>query len=603
MPIETTTQVDSDRFEKRAICATFDWRYLLLHFVVTAAVMLAGALEGRYGKSELYGDDISYLDVANMIRVGDWKAALNPLWSIGYPLLLSVARRLFPSTARGEMTATFWLNLLIYFVSWVGFLWLMRVMSRSFGRDLSQHWRSRLSPFLLISAGCIFVSVQTGIGRVSTIGPDLLVTCLFFFASALAIKVFLQPTAGNSALWGAVLGLGFLCKAIFLSLSVVFLAIAIILKVRRSTGPSLVRAAAAFLLFVIPYGAGLSWAYGRPTLGEAGALNYAFHVNHLSHWMGWQGGPGELGSPVHPVQMIYSRPPVFAFGEPFHVTYPPQFSMAHWYEGYRQFFSFGNAVRATSENLHALEYVFQEVIPVAISVLLCMGIALRYRSGDRAGVRRSSPLWIVYLPCAIGFFFYLAVHMEGRYVAGFISVLAMAPFLVLDRWNVSVPPALRAAALIVLVAATVFNSSERLNGAVRSAVARQDMQSGGQWAVAEYLQGLGLKTGDKVASVAPRNGYRCTWAYASGLHVVAAIGNDAYDPKNQIEDLHLFFDDPSTQEQVLELFRKQGAVAVVATDVPFDVSAQGWRHIPGSKAWVLLLGADPAGSLLALRSR
>jgi hypothetical protein len=593
MAIETSGQ--SDRLETRATSATFNWWYLLLHLFVGAAVMLAGALEGRYGKSELYGDDISYLDVANMIRAGDWRAALNPLWSIGYPLLLSVARRLFPATMHGEMAAAFWLNLSIYFVAWIGFLWLLRVMSQSLRGDFSEGRETSLSPFLLICAACIFVTVQTGVGRVSTIGPDLLVTCIFFFASGLALKVFSQPTAGNSALWGAVLGVGFLCKAIFLSLSVVFFAIAIVLKIRRSTVFSVARTAGVFLLFVIPYGVGLSWAYGRPTLGEAGALNYAFHVNHLKHWMGWQGGPGELGSPIHSMQMIYARPPVFAFGEPFHVTYPPQFGMVYWYQGYRQFFSFGNVARAVFENFHALKYVFQEIIPVALAVLLCVSVAFWHRPGDRIGVRRSSQLWILYLPSLLGLSFFLLVHMEGRYVAGYICVLTMAPFLRLDRWTGSSRPTLRSAALIVLMMATVFNSSERLHGAARSAVARQDMQSGGQWAVAEYLQRLGLKAGDKVASVSPRNDYRCTWAYASGLHVVAAIGNDAYDPQNQVEDLHLFFDDPSAQEQVLQLFRKQGAVAVVATEMPFDVSSQGWERIPGSRAWVLVLGTDSSG--------
>jgi hypothetical protein len=590
-----TVQVGTDRLEIRASSATLKWRYVSLHLLVGAAVMLVGAIEGRYGKSELYGDDISYLDVANMIRAGDWRAALNPLWSIGYPLLLSVARRLFPSTMHGEMAAAFWLNLFIYFVAWIGFLWLLRVMSHSLWGDFSEDRETSLSPFVLICAACIFVTVQTGIGRVSTIGPDLLVTCIFFFASGLALRVFSQPTGGNSALWGAVLGLGFLCKAIFLSLSFLFFAIAIVLKSRRSTVFSVAGTAGVFLLFLIPYGVGLSWAYGRPTLGEAGALNYAFHVNQLSHWMGWQGGPGELGSPVHPVQMIYARPPVFAFGEPFHVTYPPQFGMVYWYEGYRQFFSFKNVARAAFENFHALKYVFQEVIPVALAVLLCVGVAFWHRLGDRIGVRRSSQLWILYLPSLLGLSFFLLVHMEGRYVAGYICVLAMAPFLRLNRWTGSARPTLRRAALIVLVIATVFNSSERLHGAIRSALAWQDMQSGGQWAVAEYLQRLGLKAGDKVASVSPRNDFRCTWAYASGLHVVAAIGNDAYDPQNQVEDLHLFFDDSSTQEQVLQLFRKQGAVAVVATEIPFDVSSPGWEHIPGSMAWVLLLGTDSAG--------
>jgi len=166
-------------------------------------------------------------------------------------------------------------------------------------------------------------------------------------------------------------------------------------------------------------------------------------------------------------------------------------------------------------------------------------------------------------------------------------VIGMAPFLALDR--LPVRSLIRTGAVLLLVAATLFNSSERLHGAIRSAVAGTDMQSGGQWAIAEYLVKMNLKAGDKVASVAPRNDFRCTWAYASRSHIVAAIGNDAFDPQSQVRDLHLFFDHPSTQQQVLELFRGQGAVAVVATDIPFEVSSPGWQHVPGSQAWVRFL--------------
>jgi hypothetical protein len=531
-----------------------------------------------------------------MIRDGDWRAALNPLWSIGYPLLLSVVRRLFSPTPHGEMAAVFWLNFSIYVAAWVAFLWLLGVMSQGPDGDLSGERTGVLSPFLLVCAGCIFVTVQTGIGRVSTVGPDLLVTCLFFFASGLAVKVLSRPSVGNAILLGAVLGIGFLCKAIFLTLAAAFFAIAIVSISRRRVSAPLLRAAGVFLLFVVPYSVGLSWALGRPTLGEAGALNYAFHVNHLKHWMGWQGGPKELGSPIHPVRLLRTDPPVFAFGEPFHVTYPPQFNMVYWYQGYRQFLSFRNVVRAVFENLRALKNVLRETLAVTLAVALCFCLVLWDAMSHRDSGTRSVSPWVLYLPSVLGILFFLLVHIEGRYVAGFICVLFLAPYLALDGWSGSTRSALRIAALVLLVMATVFNSSKQLNGAVQSAIGREDMSGEGQWAIAEYLQELGLKAGDKVASVSPKNDIRCTWAYASRVHVVAAIGNDAFDPDNQMEDLHLFFDNPSTQDEVLQLFREQGAVAVVATRIPFDVSSPGWRHVPGSKAWVLLLAPSVSAS-------
>ncbi|WP_353069359.1 hypothetical protein RBB75_01990 [Tunturibacter empetritectus] len=582
-------QTGEDEQDPKENDAVSRWRQRSLYLLLGAAVMIAGALEGRYGKPELFGDDISYLDVANRIQAGDWKMALNSLWNIGYPLLLSVVRQLFPSTPRGEMTAVFWLNLSIYFFSWVGFLWLLQGMARA-GRGE----RDSLSPFLSICAACIFVSVQTGVGRVSTIGPDLLVACLFFFASALLLKLFSNPARSTAAWLGLVLGMGFLCKAIFLTLSCIFFAVVIVFRGRRSVISPLLRVGGVFLLFVVVYSAGMSWSLGRPTLGETGALNYAFHVNHLSHWMGWQGGLGELGTPIHPVKLLYNHPPVFGFGEPFPVTYPPQFNLVYWYEGYHPFFSLKNMVRAVYGNLLASKYLLQDILPVAVAVVLCGCLAFWPRESEDDDARGAISPWILYLPSLLGYLMLLLIHVEGRYVTGFLCVLGMAPFLRFDRWRGSGGVGLRTAALALLATATVFNSSERLHGAVRLAVQRTNMESGGQWEIAKYLRGLGLKAGDRVASVSPGNDIRCTWAYAARLHIVAAIGNDAYDPQNQVQDVHLFFDNPSIQAEVLEVFRRQGAVAVVATEIPFDVSSPGWQRVPGSRAWVLLL--EPSAS-------
>ncbi|WP_433984945.1 hypothetical protein RBB78_12125 [Tunturiibacter empetritectus] len=204
-----TVQVGSDGLEVKASNAILKWRYLSLHLIVGAAVMLAGAVEGRYGRLELSGDDISYLDVANMIRAGDWRAALNPLWSIGYPLLLSGVRRLFSSTPHGEMAAVFWLNLAIYFVAWIGFLWLLGLMSRAVQGDLSSGGAARLSLFLLIGAACLFVTVQTGVGRVSTIGPDLLVACLFFRVR-IGVEGVFASNGGQHSVVGSRAGFGVL---------------------------------------------------------------------------------------------------------------------------------------------------------------------------------------------------------------------------------------------------------------------------------------------------------------------------------------------------------------------------------------------------------
>jgi hypothetical protein len=405
----------------------------------------------------------------------------------------------------------------------------------------------------------------------------------------------MQPTARNGALLGIALGSGFVVKAIFLPLSVIFVAAAL-LPNRRKLRPAVAFSiVAALFAFMLPYAAALSWAIGRATLGESGALNYAYHVNQLPHWMGWQGGPPRLGYPLHPITLLRDHPAVFAFGEPFHVTYPPQFALHYWYDGYRHFFSLPNALRSIFTNLHALEAVLHENAPISLTLLLAIAIlAWKLRSfwvpnprEARVGVNNLASLWPVYLPAILALFLYIQVHLEGRYVAGFLTVLALVPFLAATQLSARV----RALMLALLLFGTFADLYTYLHNPLHRALHHTDMESGGQWTIAQYLIHAGLQPGDKVASVTTLNDIRCTWAYAARLHIVADIGNDAYDPAAQHEDFNLFWTDPATQEDVLRLFREQGVVAVIAPSVsPRAPALTGqWQHIPDTNAWFLHL--------------
>ena len=107
-----------------------------------------------------------------------------------------------------------------------------------------------ITPLTVIAAACVFVCVQVGFGRVSSIGPDLLVTCLLFLASGFVLRFTLHPSPHNGALLGLTLGLGYLAKAVFLPLSVILLATALLPRRLRPASslqraPCLVVAAAA----------------------------------------------------------------------------------------------------------------------------------------------------------------------------------------------------------------------------------------------------------------------------------------------------------------------------------------------------------------------
>lgn len=568
--------------------------YLLTHLSLGAVVMALGAVEAWFGRPELFGDDISYLDVTNMIRAGDWKAAFNPVWSIGYPLLLSAVRPMFPPGIHSEMTAVFALNVLICVATWLSFLWFVNTAAHFIQATLrpGRTFDRQLSPYLTAVAACIFLVAQLGFGRVSSIGPDQLVACLFFIANGLLLRFNQRPSVATGVRLGTVLGVGFVVKAIFLSLAVILLAAALLPFRSRLPRRAALSATSALLCIMLPYAAAISWAVGRPTLGESGQLNYAYHVNQVPHWMGWQGGPPQLGTPTHPVHLLRDQPAVFAYGEPFHVTYPPQYNLHYWYDGYNHFFSPINALRAIASNLHELEKVLHENWPFTLAIVLaCIFLAaanrVRHLTRSLSVVQLGRKLWLLYLPSLFGIALYLQVHLEGRYIAAFIAILSLIPFLIVEARS-------RAAVLLLLVVGTAADLTLQLRPTVVRVTHRVEMQRGGQWEVARYLSQSGLKPGDRVASVSTGNDIRCTWAYAAGLHIVSSIGNDIYSQPIRQRDFDLFWTDPAIQKEVLRLFREQGTVAVVVPSSATPPLSPNWQQIPQTQAWWLRLQPDLA---------
>jgi hypothetical protein len=57
---------------------------------LTCFVLVLGAVEGWFWRTDFATDAISYLDISRAIPARDWKMIFNPLWSAGYPLLMAI---------------------------------------------------------------------------------------------------------------------------------------------------------------------------------------------------------------------------------------------------------------------------------------------------------------------------------------------------------------------------------------------------------------------------------------------------------------------------------------------------------------------------------
>ena len=560
-------------------------------------VLVLGGIEGWYGKTvagDVYGSDaVQYLDIARAFERGDLHTALNPLWSQGYPALLALARPLFAAGNSGEWNSIRLVNFLIFAFCWLCFAGLVRELLR--GR--------KRSVVTIVGAVCIFLTAQLCMDQVSRVGPDQLVAAVFFLVCTLLLRMLRRPSDRVSVVFGLALGVGFLAKAIFLPLGCVALLIgATGLGWKRHKIAEILPAAGLFFAIVLVYGSALSSAFGAPTLGEAGSLNYAWHVDRLAKWVHWEGGvdpadkawpkpwiarfthwnsdPPDFGQPMHPSAMIGSAPTVYAFRGPVQATYSPYFDAPYWYQGYKHPVRWRYQVVALGKNLGDFALVLAKQ-PLVWTLTIAF-LWLFSRKADRDVLWVEARYWVddtwpVYLLAGAGLLIYLPVHLEGRYIAALLGVHLLLKLEVFrPLWEQS---AIRTSVLLVLIVAGFAVGLVKDQHEVWSrAVHRWKYQDNLEWREGEALKGLGLAPGSEIGVISWTPNVQCDWAYLAGLRITSEI-ETPQDEKTfwELQDLD--------QNSVMLRFRQAGAAAVVTRDRPKD-GAVGWDQVGSLPMWV-----------------
>ena len=562
-------------------------------------LLILGAIEGWFTRTDFATDAISYLDISRAIPADNWKLIFNPLWSVGYPLLLSILRPLFPKTPGGEWVAIHVLNVLIFLATWTAFNFLLESpllespLFEDSAKPLEEIPEARRG-FLRFAALFVFIAIQLCIDSVSRVGPDLLVTMFFFLSVAIMLRLLHRPGLGRAIALGCVLGLGYWVKGIFLALSLAVLAVttAALLWKKRSLKPALL-SLAIFVLIALPYAAGLSWSFGRFTLGESGTLNYAFHVNLLPHWTNWQGGPiAAYGLPIHPTHQVLKHPSLFVFGEPYRNTYPPFGNIAYWYQGYRHFFSPRlQAVGILRDLYYLAQLLFKQ--PIFYAVLLASVLLWIAVEDKRAWLTKTLRAWPLFTPALLGIAFYVVVHLEGRYLGSFLAILCLLPFATLCLLDKMPSRKIQIRALTVLAVGAALNLAVVDRPLFQNLRHHSIYSDDPEWRLGMDLRQMGLKRGDAIASVGGPNA-SSTWAYIDGLRIVAELGGQPFDPRNPSAGAAendaaaptFWRDPPAVQQKILSLFRAAGAIAVTAPGKPPGVGAPGWQRAKDTNIWV-----------------
>jgi len=156
--------------------------------------------------------------------------------------------------------------------------------------------------------------------------PDMCVAACVYLASGLLCRL----RRGTATRWtfvllGAVLGFGYLAKAIMLPLAFVFFAIAMFsLGSIWKAIPRVSISALIFLSVACPFVVALPRSQGRLTFGDAGKWNYVVSIDGVEPYF------PKSSTLRHPVSKIFDAPAANEFAKPIGGTYPLWYDPPCW---------------------------------------------------------------------------------------------------------------------------------------------------------------------------------------------------------------------------------------------------------------------------------
>jgi len=564
------------------------------------------------GVAYMGADGIAYLDIGDAYWRGDWAAAVNAMWSPFYSWLTGLALRLFQPSPFQEFTVVRLLNFALYLLSLAAFVFFLRELERfrrtqmndgdvSADSHADSHAGSHALPrrAWLVFAYTLFIWTSLSMNRVARTSPDVLVSGLVFIASAVLLRIRMRRAGWLTfALFGLTLGLGYLAKTFMFPLAFVFLLSGLFAygDARRAV-PRITLALVVFLAVSAPFVVAISRAKGRLTIGDTGRLNYAWHVNGTQPFIHWQGEPGGRGTPAHPTRKLFDAPALYEFAAPVAGSYPPWYDPTYWYEGVHARPNLRDQLKAATRNLLlGYQFLFYRFFPGAVAGALFIFFYMSRRRA-RELTRDAAAYWFLLAPALVASACYMAIHFEQRYFAPFVVVIGMSLFAAVRLARA--PEARRLTNALVVFTLAMFTlslgyySALDLYSSVRDLAPGRGARVDVQWQVAEDLRRMGVRPGERVASIG--NTMFHAWPRLARVRVAAEISTRTGD------DVEKFWaGDAALKAQVSETFARTGARVIVAEGIPGWASgADGWRRVGATHFYVYALPRSETSLSLA----
>ena len=522
-------------------------------------------------------DGISYLDVGDAYFRADWENAINPVWSPLYSWILGFTNFVIRPSIQWEFPVVHLVNFIIYLLALSSFEFMWKRV-RTYQASNESYTMPDIWWWIL--GYLLFIWISLSLIEIWSVTPDMLMAVFVFLAAGLIA----QMRTGESSRWsflslGLILGLGYLSKSFMLSISAVFLAIAWI--VQKRPGRKILLAAIVFILVSLPFILLISEKKGNLTIGEAGTVTYLRYANGMP-FPHWQGNIQRGISLAHPSRIVHQSPAVYEFDGPIGGTYPISTDPSYWYEGVEPRFDFVSLLARLFASIlvYAELFLHQQGFLVA-----CIFALYMMRQRGKYTLQETLGKWALVIPALIAFGLYGMVLVEGRYVGAFI-LLFWADIL----GNVRLPNApinglwlgvlTSVAAFGLLANIILFNLDgfTRLNPPLKSNLSAAATPAAKPLAVAQSLQELGVKQGDKVGVIG--YAYDSFWARLARVRIVAEMLEADAD--------EFWRGDEALRQSVLQAFANTGVEAVVAEYVPDSAGLRNWHQVENSNYYIYI---------------
>jgi hypothetical protein len=553
-----------------------------LENILLLASVAFGLVHAWVGRYSMNPDGVSYLDIGDALIRRDWAHAVNAYWSPLYGWMLGLVAGEVRPSPRWEFPLVHGVNCAIFLVALLCFRILMHEVIR-FGHERAapgeagSETRVAVPEWALILLGySIFLWASLELVSLYDVSPDQAVLACVCLEAGMLFRLRRNPIFRNFAFLGLLLGLGYWIKAILFPLGIVTVVLVYLWKwPSRTWRRGAMVSVLMFLGVSAPLVLALSAQKGRPTFGDSGKLNYAWAVSPRTFWRNWQGEIPESGTPAHPTRQLVQHPPAFEFADPVPGTYPPWTDPSYWNEGLQWHFRMRPQVEVLAANF------VSEIRPLlrAQPGLVIAVIVLALLSGGAwfAGLRE---LWLLIALPAAAFVVYLPVHVEDRFLGGFVVVLFLTLFAA-----VQLRPADQRSVGYVAIAVFITMALGTADVTLRYVTNHLAIPGSGPnstWpdvVAAEQLQKMGARPGDRVAVIGDGTG--AYWARLAKLRIVAEVMGANHGSAQ-------FWESPEeTKERVYAAFAGAGASFAVAS-CPSRAS-NGWQAISGTDYCVLPL--------------